>query len=73
MLPLMRQSPEFAAGEGFVDTFDASSDGYVRVSRLKTTEGSRTGLYIPALDRLLVAIRASGQEPAAVWILHPNL
>lgn len=60
-------------GEGFVDTLDTSAgEQYARVSRLQTSGGSRTGLFIAELDRLLVAIRASGKEPAAVWILRPG-
>jgi len=59
-------------GEGFVDTFDTSGEEYTRVGRLQTSGGSRTGLYIPEIDRLLVAIRASGKGPASVWILRPN-
>ena len=59
-------------GEGFVDTYDASGDEYTRVGRLKTSGGSRTGLYVPELDRLIIAIRATAREPAAVWILRPG-
>jgi YVTN family beta-propeller protein len=59
-------------GEGFVDTFDASDEQYTRIGRLQTFGGSRTGLYVQELDRLLVAIRASVKEPAAVWILRPR-
>lgn len=59
-------------GEGFVDSLDATGDSLTRMGRLKTSSGSRTGLFVPELDRLLVAIRASGGEPAAVWILRPG-
>jgi YVTN family beta-propeller protein len=59
-------------GEGFVDTFDASDEEYMRIGRLQTSGGSRTGLYVQELDRLLVAIRASGKGPAAVWMLRPR-
>lgn len=59
-------------GEGFVDTFDESGGRYTRVGRLKTSGGSRTGLFIPEMDRLLVAIRDVGHEPAAIWVLRPD-
>ena len=59
-------------GEGLVDTYDASGDEYTRLGRLKTSGGSRTGLYVPELDRLIIAIRANDNEPAAVWILRPG-
>lgn len=57
-------------GEGYVDALDAAGDGYKRLSRLKTSAGSRTGLFVPELDRLVVAIRAARDEPAAVWVLR---
>jgi len=59
-------------GEGFVDTFDVSGEEYTRVGRLQTSGGSRTGLFVAELDRLLVAVRGSTKEPAAVWILRPG-
>jgi YVTN family beta-propeller protein len=59
-------------GEGAVDSFDISDEEYVRLGRFPTSGGSRTGLYVLELDRLLVAIRASGGEPAAVWVLRPG-
>jgi YVTN family beta-propeller protein len=59
-------------GEGVVDTYNASGNQYTRVGRLKTSGGSRTGLYVPELDRLIIAIRAKGNEPAALWILRPG-
>jgi YVTN family beta-propeller protein len=59
-------------GEGVVDTHDLSANGFARLGRVGTTEGSRTGLWIPENDRLAVAIRASSKESAAVWILRPQ-
>jgi DNA-binding beta-propeller fold protein YncE len=57
-------------GQGYVDVLDAAD--YRRLGRFATSSGSRTGLYIPELDRLLVAIRATAAEPAAVWVLRPR-
>jgi chromate transporter len=58
-------------GEGYVDAFEmARGDKYSRVSRVATSPGSRTGLLIPELDRLVVAIRASARSDAAVWLLQ---
>ena len=57
-------------GEGYVDTFDSSTGTYKPLARLKTSGGSRTGLLVPELDRLLVAVRASGKEAAAIWIVR---
>jgi DNA-binding beta-propeller fold protein YncE len=57
-------------GQGVVDTYRYSGDTYSRVGRLVTSGGSRTGLFIPELDRLIVAIRAARGEPASVWVLQ---
>jgi len=59
-------------GQGTVDTYQAAGAAFTRIARLSTSAGSRTGLYLPDLDRLVVAIRAAGQEPAAVWVLRPE-
>ena len=58
-------------GEGYVDVMEmARGDKYSRVGRLATSPGSRTGLLIADLDRLVVAIRASARSDAAVWLLQ---
>jgi DNA-binding beta-propeller fold protein YncE len=54
-------------GEGFIDVLNASAD-YARLARTTTRPGARTSLFIPPLDRLAVAARASGSEPAELWI-----
>ena len=56
-------------GAGFIDVFEA--DGYRRVARIPTVSGARTGLFIPSLDLLAVAVRASGREPAGLWLHRP--
>jgi hypothetical protein len=56
-------------GQGYVETFDASTGTYKHIARLTTSGGSRTGLFVPELDRLLVAVRAAGKEAAAIWVL----
>jgi YVTN family beta-propeller protein len=55
-------------GEGAIDVFDASSDAYKHLERLKTVPGARTGLMIPERDLLAVALRASRNGPAAIWL-----
>jgi len=43
-------------GEGYVDAIDASPSGkYVRLARVATRSGARTGLWSSDLDRLFVA------------------
>jgi YVTN family beta-propeller protein len=67
-----RQRLYVVCGEGSVDVFASSGEAYTRIGRLTTSAGSRTGLFVPELDRLLIAIRASGKEAAAIWILRPD-
>jgi hypothetical protein len=55
-------------GAGFIDVFDAASAAYQRIARIPTVSGARTGLFVPALDLLAIAVRASGKEPAALWL-----
>src|SRR3954467_6709747 len=57
-------------GEGFVDTFDASPSGkYVRIGRLATRTGARTGLWSPELDRLFVASPLRGGHQAEIQVI----
>jgi DNA-binding beta-propeller fold protein YncE len=58
-------------GEGYVDVLAPRGDTYARISRITTNSGARTGLFIPELDRLIVAVRARGSEPAAIWVYQP--
>lgn len=58
-------------GEGFVEVLDSSGDALTPRGRLATRQGARTGLFLPDVDRLIVAVRASSAEPAALWILRP--
>jgi DNA-binding beta-propeller fold protein YncE len=66
-----RQRVYVTCGEGFIDVFDSHS-GYRRLARIATRRGARTSLFIPALDRLAVAVRASETEPAALWIYRAS-
>jgi hypothetical protein len=57
-------------GEGFIDVFAAGSE-YPRIARIATRRGARTSLFIPTRDRLAVAARATGTDPAELWIYRP--
>jgi YVTN family beta-propeller protein len=61
-----------SCGEGFIDVFDAHSAEYARIGHIPTVSGARTSFFVPELDRLFVAVRASGKEPAAVWVFRPT-
>ena len=58
-----------ACGEGFVDVLAERESGYTRVGRLPTSPGARTAVFSAELDKLFVAARANGSEPATVWVL----
>jgi DNA-binding beta-propeller fold protein YncE len=64
-----RQRAYVSCGAGFLDVFDTR--GFRRVARMPTTEGARTALFIPDIDRLLIAARATTSEPAALWVIRP--
>jgi YVTN family beta-propeller protein len=58
-------------GSGFVDVFDPRRENLPRVAHILTVAGARTGLFVPELDRLFVAVRAQGSESAAIWVFRP--
>jgi hypothetical protein len=66
-----RQRVYVVCGEGVVDILKAAPK-FEHIGRIRTVPGARTGLFVPELDRLFVAVRASGTEPAAIWILRPE-
>ncbi|MEQ1581604.1 MAG: hypothetical protein ABL964_13510 [Steroidobacteraceae bacterium] len=43
-----------------------------RIGSTPTSDGTRTGLFVPEVDRLYVAVRAASGTPAAVWIFKPS-
>jgi len=60
-----------SCGAGFLDVLEANEAAYRRIVRIPTVSGARTSLFVPEMDRLLVAVRASAGEPAAIWIFRP--
>jgi DNA-binding beta-propeller fold protein YncE len=60
-----------SCGAGFLDVLDAKEARYRRIARIPTVSGARTSFFVPEIDRLLVAVRASSGEPAAIWIFRP--
>ena len=68
----MRTSADIViCGAGIVDSFEQGAGGYRRINQVPTAPGTRTGLFVPELDRLFVAVRAAGPEPAAIWVFKP--
>ena len=66
-----RKRAYVSCGQGYVDVFEATGTTYQRISRVPTAAGARTSLFVPELDRLIVAVRESSAGPAAVWIFKP--
>ncbi len=59
-------------GEGVIDVFAERGHTYSLVSKTKTVPGARTGLYSAELDQLFIAVRATANEPAAIWSFRPS-
>jgi|SRR5580704_11897058 YVTN family beta-propeller protein len=60
-----------SCGAGYVDVFESDATAYRRAARIPTAVGARTSLFVPELDRLLVAVRAGMAGPAAIWMFKP--
>lgn len=56
-------------GEGFIDVFrQQDADHYERIARVSTSAGARTGLFVPSLNRLFVAVPHRGSQAAKVLV-----
>ena len=54
-----------------IDVFEV--EGWRRVAHIGAAAGARTSLFVPELDRLLLALRANGRESASIWVFRPGL
>jgi hypothetical protein len=61
-----------SCGEGFVDVFEQDAGGYRRIAHMATSPGARTSLFVPELDRLFLAARATPTAPASIWVIRPR-
>jgi len=61
-----------SCGEGVVDVFSTAGGAYKHLGAVETSEGARTSLYVPEIDRLFVAARATAQAPAAIHVYRPQ-
>ena len=61
-----------SCGAGYIDVFERSGDSYQKIARLPTVSGARTSYFDTSLDRLFLAVRTSGHEPAAIWVFKPQ-
>ena len=69
---LKRHRVYVSCGEGFLDVLDAEDSGYRHVAHIPTVSGARTSLFVPELDRLLLAVRAEAGQPAAISVFRPT-
>ncbi|MGY4312256.1 hypothetical protein [Bradyrhizobium sp. JR3.5] len=60
-----------SCGAGYLDVFEIDGSAYRRIARQPTATGARTSLFVPEMDRLLVAVRAGPAGPAAIWVFKP--
>jgi hypothetical protein len=69
----MRRRIYVSCGAGTVDIFQDGADGYRHAAAIDTAPGARTALFVPALDRLFVAARASASgSPASILVFRPG-
>jgi len=67
----IRKRAYVTCGDGFIDVFDTERASYQRLAHVPTVPGARTSLFIPAMDRIALAVRATAAGPAAIWIYRP--
>lgn len=58
-------------GTGSIDVIEPHDGQYSHLAKVPTAPGARTSLFVPEQDRLYVAVRAAGREPAAIWVFRP--
>src|SRR5882724_6393245 len=59
-------------GEGAISVFEQQGpDHYKESARITTVKGARTGFFSPELDRLFLAVRRQGTQPAAIRVFIP--
>jgi DNA-binding beta-propeller fold protein YncE len=61
-----------SCGEGYLDVLAADGASYRQTGHIATAVGARTSLFVPELDRLLLAVPAKGDATAAIWVFRPS-
>ena len=61
-----------SCGEGFLDVLSLEGTTCWQTARIATAVGARTSLFVPELDRLLLAVPARGDAQAAIWVFRPS-
>jgi hypothetical protein len=65
-----RERVYVSCGDGHLDVFDTRENAYPRINHIATIAGARTSLFVPELDLLFIAARATKLEPAAIWVFR---
>ncbi|TIV13778.1 MAG: hypothetical protein E5V95_32915 [Mesorhizobium sp.] len=62
-----------SCGDGETDIIERDANGFRTIGSVRTSDGARTSLFVPELDRLFVAVRAAQPMlPAAVLVFRPS-
>lgn len=62
-----------SGGEGAIFVFtEKDPDHYAEEGRVSTRKGARTSFFSPELDRLFLAVRRQGTQPAAIQVFAPE-
>jgi len=61
-----------SGGDGSISVFEQKDpDHYSEPARIATVKGARTSFFSPELDRLFLAVRREGSQPAAIRVFAP--
>jgi DNA-binding beta-propeller fold protein YncE len=63
-----RQRLYVTAGEGFIDVLQSTGSPFRRTAHIPSAAGARTSLFVPALNRLYVAVPHRGSQTAEVRV-----
>jgi hypothetical protein len=62
-----------SCGSGAIDVFEDAGGRYVASAHIETRPGARTSVFVPALDRLIIAARSeSNGQDAALLVYSPT-
>ena len=62
-----------SGGDGAISVYQQlDANHYRQIASLATPPGARTSLFSPQLDRLFLAVRRNGSQPAAIRVYRPE-
>jgi DNA-binding beta-propeller fold protein YncE len=72
-LDAKRQRYYVSCGEGSLDVFQAAGNQLTALARIPTSRGARTSLFVPEVDRLILAVRAGLRgSDASIQVYRPT-